>query len=161
MAVFKSTLFFLVLMVLSLSLYARDTSSGCGIGWEINDDNSFLGTTTRGTTHSTFNPSFSMTSGTSGCARHSIVKNEAKGIHYAEANYANLMTEMSLGNGEFLSGFAHVLGCGDVENTFKDVMQKNYGNIYSSDDVAPVEMYNNVIRQIEEDSQLSGSCRSI
>lgn len=161
MTIIKSALCFLILMALSFNLLARDKSDGCGLGWEIIEDHSFLGTSIRGTTNSVLSPTFSMTSGTSGCESHSIVKNEARGIHYAEANFANLMMEMSLGNGEFLAGFAQVVGCGEVENTFEDVMQKNYLEIYSSANITPVEMYNNVLRQIRKDTVLSGNCHSI
>jgi len=161
MKTLKLAIFIIVLMTLSFNLYARDKSGGCGLGWEVIDDHSLFGTSVRGTTHAYFTPTFSMTSGTSGCENHSIVKNEARGIHYAEANFANLMMEMSLGNGEFLAGFAEVVGCGEVENTFSDVMQKNYGDIYSSNDIKPVEMYNNVLREIKEDRILAGACRSI
>lgn len=161
MKVIKYAFYILILMSIPFHLSARDSSSGCGIGWEVNDDNSFFGTSTRGTTHATFVPTFSMTFGTSGCARHSVVRNDAKGIHYAEANFANLMIEMPMGNGEFLAGFADVLGCGEVSASFGNVMQKNYKDIYSSDKITPVEMYNNVIKQIMKNGDLSRSCHLI
>ncbi len=161
MKLIKYAFYFIIMASIPFSLAARDTSSGCGLGWEVNDDKSFLGTTTRGTTHSTLNPSFSMTSGTSGCDRHSVVKNDKKAIHFAEANFANLMIEMPMGNGEFLSGFARVLGCGGALDTFERVMQENYENIYSYEEITPFEMYDNVIEQIMENDELSSSCQVI
>ena len=163
MKLFKSALSFgfLVLFFLTTPAIARDKSDGCGLGWEVTDENSFLGTSTRGTTNSTFVPTFSMTFGTSGCARHSIVKNESKAMHYAEANFASLMIEMSQGSGEFLAGFSEVLGCSGADGTFKQVMQSNYSDIYSSMDTTPSEMVESVLVKIKSHSVLSGSCYAI
>ena len=60
-----------------------------------------------------------------GNQKHSIVKNESKGMHFAEANFASLMIAMSQGDGEFLSGFSEVLGCSNADTTFKRVLRKN------------------------------------
>ncbi|MGK5093357.1 DUF3015 family protein [Deltaproteobacteria bacterium TL4] len=157
----KTSYVFLIIMLtlIPFDLFARDSSDGCGLGWEVNGDSTFLATSTRGTTNATFSPSFSMTSGTSGCSKHSLVRNEAKGIHYTEANFSNLMMEMPMGNGEFLTGFAEVLGCGEVMETFGDVMQKNYETIYAFDKITPAEVYQNVIQQIQDNADLSRSCR--
>ncbi len=157
----KSVFCLILFLGFSINLYARDSSAGCGIGWEINGDNSFFGTSIRGTTHSTLVPTFSMSFGTSGCAKHSIVKNESRGIHFAESNFAVLMVEMSLGEGEYLAGFTNVMGCDQVEATFRDVMQTNYDRIFSADEVTPVEMYKNVLTQIKSDQTLATNCRKI
>ncbi|MBF0238906.1 MAG: DUF3015 family protein [SAR324 cluster bacterium] len=156
-----STFLLMVCMSVAVPLFARDGSDGCGMGWDVTEEKSFLGTSTRGTTNATFSPTFSMTSGTSGCDKHSIVRQDARGIHYAEANFSNLKMEIPQGNGEFLFGFAQVLGCGDVTEMFGTVMQKNYEKIYSSEQITPVEMYQNVLQQIRNNDALSGSCRVI
>jgi len=158
MKALKIVLLFAVMMFLAAPLYARDSSSGCGLGWEVNGDNSFLGTSTRGTTHATFVPTFSMSFGTSGCAKHSVVQNEKRGLHYAEGNFASLMVEMSVGQGEVLNGFAAVMGCGTEQSAFGQIMQARYGEIFTSVDITPVDMYHNVMRQIRADNQLAGSC---
>ena len=100
-----------------------------------------------------------MTLGTSGCAKHSIVKNEAKGKFYIEGNLANLMVEMSLGQGEVLAGFANVMGCSSVEQSFGKVMQENYGKIFTSDEVTPMEAYSKILGQIKANKQLASSCQ--
>jgi len=147
-----------VLLFLAMPAYARDTSSGCGIGWEINDDNSFLGTSTRGTTHATFVPTFSMTFGTSGCARHSIVEKDLRGIKYVAVNFPSLMADMSQGQGDTLSAFASVLGCSSVKETFGQVMQENLGEIYPVEAFTPEDLYRNVVRQIQANQTLAHSC---
>jgi len=154
----KSLLLLAAFSLASANLYAADSSSGCGLGWEVNGDTSMLGTTTRNTTHATLAPTFSMTFGTSGCARHSIVKNESKGIHYAEGNFASLMVEMSQGQGEVLAGFAEVMGCAKAEAQFGSVMQSHYGEIFTSAKATPSEMYQQVKLKIKADQGLSNSC---
>ncbi len=130
------------LFLLSFQVYA-DGSSGCGLGWSIASKNSLLSSSIRNTTHAILPNTFSMTSGTSGCAKHSIVKNEYKGIHYAEGNFHQLMAEMSQGRGEVLNGFAAVLDYHGDMNLFGEFVQKNYSRIFTSASIAPVEMYNN------------------
>lgn len=152
---------FCLIVLIALPAYAKDTSSGCGLGWEVIEDKSFLGTIIRGTTHSILAPSFSMTFGTSGCDKHTIVKNEFKGIHYTEANYASLMVEMPQGNGEFLSGYAQILGCTKVDDTFKSVVQHNYEAIYATSDITPFQVYKNVLTQIEGNVILSTNCHQL
>ncbi|MBF0235234.1 MAG: DUF3015 family protein [Desulfamplus sp.] len=129
MKILISTFLLMVSISVAMPLFARDGSDGCGMGWDVTEEKSFLGTSTRGTTNATFSPTFSMTSGTSGCDKHSIVRQDAQGIHYAEVNFTSLKMEMPRGNGEFLSGFAQVLGCGGVTAMFGTVIQKNYQNI--------------------------------
>lgn len=150
-----------ILMLMTSPLSAKDTSSGCGLGWEVNKDKSFLGTIIRGTTHSILAPTFSMTFGTSGCDKHSVVQNEFKGLHFTEANYANLMVEIPTGSGEFLSGYSQVLGCSAVDDTFKSVMQHNYEAIYSASDITPTQVYLNVMDQIKGNVVLSTNCTQL
>lgn len=113
---------------------ADDSSSGCGLGWQVTRKNSLLSSWIRASTNYTFSNTIGMTSGTSGCARHDIVQEDSKAIHYAEANYHRLMVEMSQGSGEFLTGFADVLGC-DLEGSarFAKTAQSHYGDLYTTD----------------------------
>ena len=154
----KLILALLVSFLFSINLFAGDSSSGCGLGWEIAPKNSLLSSSIRTTTHVFLPNTFSMTFGTSNCAQHSIVQNDKRGIHYAEANFDQLMTEMAQGNGEYLAAFAHVLGC-NSNDVFGQQMQQNYSNIYTSSDVTPIEMYQNVKKEIRENSSLSSKCQ--
>ena len=158
MKMIKFLLILSALAVLSTPLYARDTSSGCGIGWEVNGDNSFLGTSLRGTTHAMFPPTFSMTFGTSGCARHSIAEKDLRGIEYATVNFASLETDISRGQGDTLTGFAAVMGCSPVQTTFNQILQEKFVEIVPSSEITPEDLYWNVLYQVQTDSRLSGSC---
>ena len=87
------TVIFLFSLV-SVSAMAGDSSSGCGLGWQVFKDNSLVSSSSRAITNVTFLNTGAMTFGTSGCAKHSIVKNEAKAIHYAQANQNQLMVDL-------------------------------------------------------------------
>lgn len=144
------------------SAFAEDKSDGCGVGWKVTQSKSLLGTTTRGTTAGTLPPSFSMTSGTSGCAKHSIVKNEdMPAAAYAVTNYESLMIEMAQGQGEYLDGFASAFGCkGTAREAFAQLTQKNYRNLVKPElqPAAGIEMFKEVKHQIESNEALASQC---
>lgn len=145
-----------------LAANAADSSSGCGLGWSVNGSTSFLGTTTRGTTHATVPPTFGMTSGTSGCAKHSIAKKDEEAATFAVSNFESLKVEMAEGRGETLQGFARTLGCVDSAfSAFSAMGQKNYGAIVSESDVTGIEFFRNVRGQIQKDPALAISCNSV
>ena len=111
----------------SFAAMADDTSDGCGLGWQVTKKKTFSATTTRGTTNSVVPNTFGMTSGTIGCEQHGLVKVEQKSLHFADANYENLMTEIAQGQGEYLSGFAATMGCSSAE--FSSALQSNFSEI--------------------------------
>ena len=150
----------LMALVATSSLFAADSSSGCGMGYEIAKDQSLVSSSTRNLVNATFSNSIAMTLGTSGCAKHSIVKNDAKGIHFAEANMNVLALEMARGNGEFVAGFASVYGCNNTE-AFGSMVQSNYETVLPSSNTSGVELYNNVKAQIRNNAVLSASCSMI
>lgn len=106
--------------------FAADQSSGCGLGWEVVKKNSLVSSSTRQTTHAFLPNSFSMTSGTSGCAKHSIVKKEHEKQYFVESNLDQLKDEMAIGKGEYLATFASLMGCESNRAAFAVVMKKNY-----------------------------------
>ena len=144
----------------SSAAFSADSSSGCGMGYEIAPNQSLVSSSTRSLVNATFSNSIAMTLGTSGCAKHSIVNNEAKGIHFAEANMNVLAVEMARGNGEFLTSFAASLGCQDV-NAFGSMVQANYESVLPSANTSGVELFNNVKAQIKNNASLSSTCSLI
>ncbi|MBC7713379.1 MAG: DUF3015 family protein [Rhizobacter sp.] len=150
----------LLALVATSSVFAADTSSGCGMGYEVAPNQSLISSSTRSLVNATFSSSIAMTLGTSGCAKHSIVQNEVKGIHFAEANMNVLALEMSRGNGEFVAGFASVYGCSDA-SLFGSMVQSNYESVLPSANTSGVELYNNVKAQIKNNAALSASCSLI
>lgn len=153
-----------ILMVLALaatgSVMAADSSSGCGMGYQIAPKQSLVSSTTRSLVNATFSNTIAMTLGTSGCAKHSIVKNDSKGIHFAEANMDQLVVEMSRGTGEFVEGFAVVFGCQDSSN-FGRMLQNKYEILLPNSKVSGVELYNNIAGEIKNNATLASSCSLI
>lgn len=100
------------LLLSSISMVHADSSTGCGLGSLIWKDRSVISALFAGTTNHSFSSQFfGITSGTSGCSSHSIVKRDMLPVYYAEANLPELRHEMAIGSGEYLQTFAEVLGC--------------------------------------------------
>lgn len=134
-------------------------TDGCGLGWQVTDQKTWLGTTTRGTTNAIVPPTFGMTSGTIGCEKHPIAKNEVEAAAYAYNNYDSLSIEMAQGRGEYVNGLAKSLGCNDaVVPAFGQMTQKNYMQIMGSEKSSAMDMYENVKTQIKNDTLLSVNC---
>jgi hypothetical protein len=137
---------------------ADDQSSGCGLGWQVSQKNSLLSSAVRLTTDTILPNSFSMTFGTSGCAQHTIVKNDEKAVEYAVNNYDSIVVEMAEGHGEFLQGFAQALGCsGSASSSFGSFTQSRYQKIIDSSNRDGIDLYRAVRTQLES-SDLSGQC---
>jgi hypothetical protein len=150
----------LMALVATTSVFAADSSSGCGMGYEIAPKQSLVSSSTRSLVNATFSNTIAMTLGTSGCAKHSIVKNDAKGIHFAEANMDQLALEMARGNGEFVASFASVYGCNNTE-AFGSMVQSKYEAVLPASNTTGVELYNNVKAEIKNNAALSASCSLI
>ncbi|MDO9184085.1 MAG: DUF3015 family protein [Bacteriovorax sp.] len=156
----KNIIIGLLALVSVTSTFAADSSSGCGMGWQVAPTQSLVSSSTRSIVNMTFSNTIAMTLGTSGCARHSIVKNDAKGIHFAEANMNQLAIDMARGNGEFVSSFASVFGCQN-SRAFGSMVQANYETVLPSANTSGVELYNNVKAQIKNNAILSSTCTLI
>jgi hypothetical protein len=108
-----------------------DDSNGCGVGWMFFKDKSLVSSSLRQSTNSIAPNTFSMTSGTSGCARHSIVYTELRGLHFVESNGDALEAEIASGSGNYLESFALTLGCpASVTASFAATLRQGYNEIY-------------------------------
>ncbi len=137
-----------------------DTDS-CGLGWQVTQKKTMLATSTRGTTNGFVPPTFGMTTGTIGCAQHSIAKNDVDAARYAFNNYESLTMEMAQGSGEYLSAFAHTLGCSaGVQSEFGRMTQDNYSAIMGNAQTTAVEMFQNVKAQVKQNAVLASNCRA-
>ncbi len=120
----------LVVFAVSSMAFAEDKSNGCGLGWMVSKRTSLLSTSVRGTTHAFLPPTFSMTSGTSGCAQHSLALRDVEAIQFVNTNIVPLKIEMAQGNGENLRAFARTMGCGDAAfSDFSAMTQEKYDSI--------------------------------
>lgn len=132
----------MVLAMHSLSAFAADSSDGCGLANLVYDKKSMVGISTRSTIRGSYSGILDWTGTTSGkfgCAKHSIVKAEKRGLHFLNANIDAVLTDASTGRGEYLQGLARSLGCQDgVFSHFALEVQENFGDIFfpASDDQA-------------------------
>lgn len=127
-----------------------DDSSGCGYGWSVTKERTISASSTRASTNSTASNTIAMTMGTSGCEKHSIVKADKQQEFYTEINYENILAEMAQGQGEYLTAFAGVMGCSNVE-AFANYTQANLENIAAS---SPMALLNNVRSEIASNSSI-------
>ena len=145
----------------SSAAWAADTSNGCGLGWHVTQSTTLSATTTRGTTNSTLPSTFSMTSGSSGCAKHAIAQRDVPAFQYVVVNYDSLTVEMAQGRGENLTAFARTMGCGDdTVALFGQMTQRRYSSIMSDGELTPIELFTHIKGQVAGDPVLSIACRS-
>ena len=137
-----------------------DSSAGCGLGSMIWKSNSLISGLFRMTTNHSFSSQlFGITSGTSGCSQHSLVKRDMAPIYYAEANIEELKVEMAKGEGEYVSVFSDALGCPEnLKNEFLKASKDQYQTIFPKSEVTPSEMLKNVSQMIKNAPALSGRC---
>jgi len=136
----KMWLVALIVLTTSLSTYADDTSSGCGYGWTVTKNKTLLGSSIRSSVNAVASNTIAMTMGTSGCEKHEIVIKDREQEYFTEINYENIVAEMAQGQGEYLTTFANVLGCRNVE-AFSNTAQANLVDLVAHD---AISMLNNV-----------------
>jgi len=143
----------------SSNAMAADSSNGCGVGWYILKDNSLLSSYSRMATNSSLPNTFSMTSGTSGCAKHSIVQNDKRSLHFTESNLDALRVDAARGEGEYLSAFADTMGCSwKALPAFKTVIQTNYDSVF--DVTQPQAVIDAALFEIQRHPELASQCQS-
>lgn len=132
----------MVAMFVAAPAFASDGggSDGCGLGWQVTNKKSFLGTTTRGTTNAFIPPTFGMTSGTIGCDQHTFAKNEMPAVNYVATNQDAIMIDIAAGGGENLAALAQAMGCANSAGLVSQA-QANYSSLMN---VSSDQFYRNV-----------------
>lgn len=158
----KSVLAFTVvaLALVAAPAFAQDQSSGCGLGWQVTQKNSLVSSSVRTTTNTFLPNTFSMTFGSSGCTKHSIVMNEKQQQYFVESNLNALSIEMAQGDGEYLRNFAAVMGCGSDTAGFSRLLQSHYGEVFPAASPDASEVLNRVKAEIRSDAAMSLACAS-
>lgn len=127
---------------------AHDTLDGCGLGWQVTDSRTIIGTTTRATTNAFVPPSFGMTSGTIGCEQVSFASNEKEAATFVATNYQTLRSELSEGQGEYVSAMIESFGCSSAQvPAISSQLQKNYNTVVAPTQNA-TELFNNLKQEI-------------
>ncbi len=137
--------------------------AGCGLGSLIIKSNTKLMQLFAVTTNGTFaSQTFGITSGTSNCTAHGLVKNEKEQIIYAEANYQHLISDMARGSGETLDTLASMMGC--EENSIPaigELTRSNYEKIVSPNGASAVKVLDAIKGEIKNNQKLAVSCKQL
>ncbi len=126
----------------------RPTIDGCGLGWEVTDSKTMMGTSTRGTTNAFVPPAFGMTSGTLGCEQLQFASNNKEAAEFVASNYETLKSELATGKGEYVNAMMESFGCSSQEATdLSAEIQSNYETIVAPANNA-TELYKNLESEI-------------
>lgn len=160
---FKLILLFIA-AVATTTLQAADKSRGCGPANYIAPKNTMISTSTRATSEFYLFPlNWSATSsGTSGCKKHEIVKNQEKSYYFIANNFEDLKKEIAQGQGDYLVNFASTLGCafGDTPQLI-NTLKKNYQRILPTYETESDVFFDNVIKLLKSDRYLKSKCKNI
>ncbi len=150
----------LVAFLVSLSSVAlADNSTGCGLGSMIWKKNSIVSALFRATTNHSFSSQlFGITTGTSGCSQHSIVKRDMYPVYYAEANLPELRYELAQGQGEYVATFAEVLGCSPAAQAeFAAWAQGSYSKLFKNENASSADFLKGLGQELKQTS-FASSC---
>lgn len=157
----KQFLTLISIISFSAAAFASDGSSGCGPGWYVFKDNSLVSSSLRSTTNAVLFPAVTigMTSGTSNCTKHTIVKQEKESLHFIAHNYFELKGQVTRGNGPHIESFTRTLGCpARAAKPLGIQLKKNYKTIFSpgpnQHEATLLEVYNTIF----SDPELSAMC---
>lgn len=141
--------FFASALISTSAFAANYQAQGCGLGSTIWTDGSnlahqVLGAITNGLSG---NNTFGMTSGTSNC--------QIDGASFAqtvfiEANKVALANDIARGHGDTLASLTKMYGCENAE-TVAPLLQSNYKQIFSNDDVSAQDIDQSISGLIKND----------
>jgi hypothetical protein len=145
-------------MMMTASSYADKTPWGAaGCGWGHQTEGKQGSQILAATTNDTFGTqTFGISSGTSNCTEDGTMAANKAVPAYIEANRESLSTDIARGNGETLAGLSHVMGC-DNSQELAGSLQKNYRQIFPTENVPTASVTQTMMKVIKEDSALS--CR--
>jgi hypothetical protein len=94
---------------------------------------------------------FGITSGTSGCTEEGLVAMSVETEVYAAANFKDLQREIVAGGGEFLVGFADLLGVrADKRPELFQILQEKYTSLFPSSESGSLEMLNALKQELAQ-----------
>jgi hypothetical protein len=147
-----------VLAVAPFGVALADNDIGCGLGTQIWAGQSglipkVLGATTNGTFG---NQTFGITSGTLGCSSDGVITVDARTSLFASANIDQLAAEIAAGEGETLDTLAALYEVEAADRAaFAALAQREYGNLFSSDDVTVADVLASLEGAMAQDGKLA------
>jgi hypothetical protein len=129
--------------------------AGCGLGSQVmgKRDGQIFAATLNGTGMQTIG----ITIGTSNCMDSPTAAKADSMDKFIVANQVKLADDIARGNGETLAGLAQVMNCKNAEN-LGTALQSNFSTIFSSHELAPNEITDNIITVLGRDSSLAQAC---
>ena len=151
----------LTLLLLPVLVQANDSSGGCGPGSQLFPSKTLISTSSAGSVDGTsfwIGNALGTTLGTSGCAKHDLVKVEKMQIHFIANNLEQLRMDTASGSGEHVVAFARTLGCKDeAVAPLINKVQKNWSTIFL--EKAPAKRTLHKVKTIiNRDQTLSAAC---
>jgi len=126
----------LMLLLMSFFSFGEDKSIGCGPGSILVPRKSILSTSIAKTIDAS---SYGLgniggtTSGTSGCARHQLVRKEHEKSLYVASNLPQIKLQSAIGEGEHLTALGLLYGCGGKEaQAFSKFMKVHFKSIFTT-----------------------------
>lgn len=163
-----------LLAVVGLCLFTENAEAAnkrCGLGSRLFGwSKGVLSQVTEIATNGSFSGGSSIAYGTSGCKHDGSLIHKTLGkkdidedqILYAEANYEELLLEMSQGSGEVLKGFAMTLGCSEKGlGTFSAFTREHFNRLIpdsQSDGSTPQQLLNNISKEANQNQVLLQAC---
>ncbi len=128
-------------------------AAGCGLGSMVVKQNNWMQIFALTLNHLLLSNQFwAILTGTSGCESGLIASSATKA--YVQANREVLSKDIARGNGETLIGLATLAGCANSDSIGSS-LQQQYGQIFTSADATDLEIANNVVSVLQQDSNLS------
>lgn len=131
--------------------------AGCGLGSVIvgkRGGQIFAATTN----NSTYNQSLGISFGTLNCVDGPVAEVAGNLDKFVIANRATLEVDTVKGQGETLAAVNQILRCQVNQNSFNQVMKKNYKQIFSNQELKANEISDNVINVILSNDDLAQTC---
>lgn len=150
---------FLLLFSVSVSA-AGYGAAGCGLGSEVfGSDTGFsqvFASTTNGTSGT---QTFGITSGTSNCGDHGLVRLDKEREAFAQENYTTLVKEMAQGKGENLYTLARLYECPtESHQEFGAMVQEKFNHLVVNHQTTSTELLRELENQLISNSRLAKSC---
>jgi hypothetical protein len=135
-------------------------AAGCGLGSMVMGSDSGFSQVFAATTNGTFgSQTFGITSGTSNCGDHGLVKLERERELFAQENYTTLVKEMAQGKGENLSTLASLYQCpASTHQEFGAMVQENFSHLVANDQTTSSELLSQLENQLTRHPKLAKSC---
>ena len=131
--------------------------AGCGLGSMLFKEDKPIHQIVAATTNGTSgNQTFGITTGTLGCSSGGLIKTSKERAVFTATNFRALEKEFAAGKGQYSASLAAMSGC--QLQAFQTFVKARYEHLIPSAATTPVQLLNNLDREISEDAAMSKAC---